>query len=270
MQEWHVYNILTWLLEPDSGTEICVQKVYWACPRDQHLCRSKGSETGSREELNGFPGGSAGKESTYNVGDLGSIPGLGRSPGEGNGYPLQYSGLENSMDCTVHRVAKSQTRLSNFPFHFHVPAEASAYPPGSSGAGTVLKCPALSQEELALVPSAAAAAGQGTWVRQLPWAEDRPWSGTLLRAVSKQDQLAQSWGTECLVPRAPLSSTSQHPLHMACRQPFPYIPLHTSLIQTVHMWPQDFCRYRTPDKCYQPIGIGLCKGTCGSLWPLHL
>ena len=49
----------------------------------------------------GFPGGSAGKESTYNVGDLGSIPGLERSPGEGNGYPLQYSGLENSMDCTV-------------------------------------------------------------------------------------------------------------------------------------------------------------------------
>ena len=47
----------------------------------------------------GFPGGSAGKESTCNVGDLGSIPALGRSPGEGNGYPLQYSGLENSMDC---------------------------------------------------------------------------------------------------------------------------------------------------------------------------
>ena len=47
----------------------------------------------------GFPGGSAGKESTDNVGDLGLIPGLGRSPGEGKGYPLQYSGLENSMDC---------------------------------------------------------------------------------------------------------------------------------------------------------------------------
>jgi len=45
-----------------------------------------------------FPGGSGGKESTSNVGDLGSIPGLGRSPGKGNGYPLQYSGLENSMD----------------------------------------------------------------------------------------------------------------------------------------------------------------------------
>ena len=49
-----------------------------------------------------FPGGSSGKESACNVGDLGSIPGLGRSPGEGNGYPLQYSGLENSMDCIVH------------------------------------------------------------------------------------------------------------------------------------------------------------------------
>ena len=49
--------------------------------------------------LLGFSCGSAGKESTCNVGDLGSIPGLGRSPGEGKGYPLQYSGLENSMDC---------------------------------------------------------------------------------------------------------------------------------------------------------------------------
>ena len=54
----------------------------------------------------GFPCGSAGKESTYNAGDLGSIPGLGRSPGEGKGYPLQHSGLQNSMDCTVHGVAK--------------------------------------------------------------------------------------------------------------------------------------------------------------------
>ena len=44
-------------------------------------------------------------------------PGLGRSSGEGKGYPLQYSGLENSMDCIVHGVAKSQTRLSNFHFH---------------------------------------------------------------------------------------------------------------------------------------------------------
>ena len=60
----------------------------------------------------GFPCGSAGKESACNMGDLGSIPGLGRSPGEGKGYPLQYSGLENSMDCT--RIAKTQIRLSHF------------------------------------------------------------------------------------------------------------------------------------------------------------
>ena len=54
----------------------------------------------------GFPGGSDGKETTCNVGDLDLIPRLGRSPGEGNGSPLQYSGLENSMDCIVHGVAK--------------------------------------------------------------------------------------------------------------------------------------------------------------------
>ena len=65
----------------------------------------------------GFPCGSAGKESAYNAGDLGSMPGLGRSPGEGKGYPLQYSGLENSMDCIVHGVAKSWTRLDDFHFH---------------------------------------------------------------------------------------------------------------------------------------------------------
>ena len=51
--------------------------------------------------------GSAGKESTWSVGDLDLIPGLGRAPGEGKGYPLQYSGLENSMDCIVHGVAES-------------------------------------------------------------------------------------------------------------------------------------------------------------------
>ena len=54
----------------------------------------------------GFPCGSAGKESACNAGDLYSISGLGRSPGEGKGYPLQYSGLENSMDCIVHGIAR--------------------------------------------------------------------------------------------------------------------------------------------------------------------
>ena len=62
----------------------------------------------------GFTSGSAGKESAGNAGDLGSIHGLGRSPGERKGYPLQYSGLENSMGSIVHGVAKSWTRLSDF------------------------------------------------------------------------------------------------------------------------------------------------------------
>ena len=66
----------------------------------------------------GFPGGSDSKESACNAGDLSSIPWLGRSPGEGNGNPLQYSCLENPMDrgawgATVHGVAKSRTRLSS-------------------------------------------------------------------------------------------------------------------------------------------------------------
>ena len=74
--------------------------------------------------LPGLPGGSEVKASACNAGDLGSILGLGRSPGEGNGNPLQYSCLENLMDrgawwVTVHRVAKSWTQLSDFTF-FHV------------------------------------------------------------------------------------------------------------------------------------------------------
>ena len=63
---------------------------------------------GLDQEL-GFPGRSAGKESTCSVGDLDLIPGLGRSPGEGKVSPLQHSGLENSTDCIVHGVAKSWT-----------------------------------------------------------------------------------------------------------------------------------------------------------------
>ena len=69
-----------------------------------------------RHEVCGFCG-SAGKESACNVGDLGLNPVLGRSPGEGKGYTFQYSSLENSMDCTVHGVTKSWTRLSGFHHH---------------------------------------------------------------------------------------------------------------------------------------------------------
>ena len=66
----------------------------------------------------GFPCGSAGKESTCNAEDLGSIPGLERFPGEGKGYTYLYSGLEYSTNCIAHRDAKSWTQMSDFHFHF--------------------------------------------------------------------------------------------------------------------------------------------------------
>ena len=78
------------------------------------LGRSPGEGTGY--PLLDFPGGSASKESACNSGDLGSTPQLGRYPGKGNSYPFQYYGLENSMDCIVHGVTNSRTRLSDFHF----------------------------------------------------------------------------------------------------------------------------------------------------------
>ena len=78
----------------------------------------KGGGRGKKANIDIFPGGSDGKESACNAGDLGSVPGLGRFPGEGNGYPLQYFSLDNSMDskawpAIVHGVAKSWTQLSH-------------------------------------------------------------------------------------------------------------------------------------------------------------
>ena len=85
---------------PWMGTSSWVQSWSQAwCRFDSHLCP--------------YPCGSPSKESACNAGDLGSISVLGRSPGEGKGYPLQYSGLENSMDCIVYGVSKSWTRLSD-------------------------------------------------------------------------------------------------------------------------------------------------------------
>ena len=88
-------------------------------------CRAKGifffqdleNNIAIYQHIYNFPGSSVGKESACNAGDPSSIPGSGRAPGEGKHYPLQYSGLEHSMDCIVHGVAKSQTRLSDFHFH---------------------------------------------------------------------------------------------------------------------------------------------------------
>ena len=79
----------------------------------------KNTRLGCHFLLQSFPGGSDGKESICIMGDLGLIPGLGRSPGEGNGYPLQYSGLENSMDCI--ESVKSWTQLGSF--HFASPGD---------------------------------------------------------------------------------------------------------------------------------------------------
>ena len=80
------------------------------------LGRSSGEGIGYPLQFLCFPGGSADKESACNEGDLGSIPGLGRYPGEGKGYPFQYSCLENSIDCIVYGAANSQKRLSDFHF----------------------------------------------------------------------------------------------------------------------------------------------------------
>ena len=76
-------------------------------------------ETNQEHQL-GFPASADGKESTCNAEDPHSILGLGRSTGEGIGYPLQHSGLENSVDCIVHAVTKSRTRLSDFHFHKNI------------------------------------------------------------------------------------------------------------------------------------------------------
>ena len=77
--------------------------------------------------MQGFPHSSVGKESACNVGDPDLIPGSGRSPGEGKSYLLQYSGLENSMVCIVHGVAKSQTQLSDLHFQFHIKLQWKSY-----------------------------------------------------------------------------------------------------------------------------------------------
>ena len=82
-------------------------------------------------QTTGFPYGSAGKESTCNVEDLGLTPGLGRSPGEAKGYQLQYSYLENSMDYTVYRVTKSRAQLS---FHYYSGSFCEAV---SQGCGSI-------------------------------------------------------------------------------------------------------------------------------------
>ena len=100
------HDFFTWIKNSLKIGDRCHRKQGRSLAGDSLLPRAR----------DGLPCGSASKEFTYNAGDLGSIPGLERSPGEGKGYPLQYSGLEISIDYTVHGVTKSRTPLSNFHF----------------------------------------------------------------------------------------------------------------------------------------------------------
>ena len=110
---WTRTEILEWVSIPmDRGT-------WWAIvhgvTKTQTQLKWLTLHPSAQSIRSGFSG-SAGKESACNVGDLGSVHGLGRSPGEGKGYPLQYSALEIIMNCIVRGVTKSQTWLSNFHF----------------------------------------------------------------------------------------------------------------------------------------------------------
>ena len=117
---WILFSLTWW---PRSVWAFC-QLLGWGFP-DSSIGKESTSNSWVRKirwrrgrlhtpVFSGFPCGSTGKESTCNAGDLGSIPGLGRSPREGNGCPLQYPGLENSMDCIPFVVAGSRTQLSDF------------------------------------------------------------------------------------------------------------------------------------------------------------
>ena len=100
----------------DTGRDRCILTERWSHHRGYRSLLGNESRMGLpriKTHL-GFPGSSVGKESTCKAGDLGSIPGLRRSPGEGKGYPFQYSGLENATGYIVHGVAKSRTRLGDF------------------------------------------------------------------------------------------------------------------------------------------------------------
>ena len=104
------------------GDSVCMVTSHPGLPKIERFPRLWHIQHLPRETLANGPSphdSSVGKESACNTGDLDSIPGLGRSPGEGKGYPLQYSGLENSTRCIVHRVAKSRMLLSDFHFHLY-------------------------------------------------------------------------------------------------------------------------------------------------------
>ena len=125
---------------------------YWLSKDEDKLCSLQvlvcGLLIGVQINM-GFPCGSAGKESACSVGDLGLIPGLGRSLEKGKGTHSSILAWRNSTDCIVHGVAKSQTPLSDFHFHF--------FPDGASGKEPVCQC--RRRKRLRFDP----------WVRKIPW-----------------------------------------------------------------------------------------------------
>ena len=166
----------------------------------------KGPDTTERLSLHrnvfiwDFLNGSAGKESACNAEDLAAIPGLGRSSGEGNGYPLQYSGLENSTNSIVHGVSKSRTWLSDFHFT------------------SLDKCKAT--------------LGTAIWQRQLVACQESPflfflkhnldfligysitWSKVSVSQTSSQPRVRVMWGEVTILPGAPRKSHEEDRLSM--------------------------------------------------------
>ena len=136
----------------------------------------------------GFPDSSVGKESTCNAGDPNSIPVLGRSPGEGNDYPLQYSGLGNSLDCILHGFTKSRTPLSNFQFHFHISfcktvVSYRSFPGGASGQESTFQCRRHQRR------------GFDPWFGKIPWRRERLptpvfWPGEFHEFAKSQTRLS--------------------------------------------------------------------------------
>ena len=122
----HTCNHLLWGQQRPAPQPRCFLPFRWTCLYSWAVARYFANIKGVTYSQRGFPGGSEGKESACSTGDLGLIPGLGRSPGEGNGYPLQYSCLGNPLNreawrAPVHGVAKRQLcpSDSHFPFLSH-------------------------------------------------------------------------------------------------------------------------------------------------------
>ena len=126
-----------------------------------------------------FSCGSAGKESACNAGDLGSIPGLGRSLGEVKGYPLQYSSLENSMDCIVHGVTKSWTWMSDF----HFMRDIWGFPRSSTG-----KESACNAGEPCFIPGSGRSPGE--WIG---YSLQKSWVSLVVQRVKNPPAMRETW-----------------------------------------------------------------------------